>query len=377
MITTCPNCHTEFNIPDSAYRPGRKARCAICQHIFVLPAVAPVIPDLGSAAAMAGQPEQTPDTEAKLFHTPAAPDEPAAPDGPGQPIARNEQSAPPPAYGQPMQEAVQPASDDPAEGSAQPEKTPAEESAGSAFDEFLRAGMSEEQAPDSALREPKIFSDSELDAVLQETASRQTVTDSVSPDEGEHNAQKASGKGKRVFLALATLICLGGMVLGGYRVFLSFNSSSAGSEPAKQIVNIEPAALDKVRNLDITTSGVKYDYIRNQKLGPILVLEGRVTNKFSTPKDNITVEARLLNSKGVVIKSQRQICGVTLTPLQLTALGQNELANALNNRIEIMANNVNVMPGTDVPYMVVFIYPPDNAVEYEVSVVDAADPPEQ
>lgn len=37
MIITCPNCATQFEIPDEAYRPGRKARCSKCGHVFVLP----------------------------------------------------------------------------------------------------------------------------------------------------------------------------------------------------------------------------------------------------------------------------------------------------------------------------------------------------
>lgn len=37
MIVVCPNCETRFEIPEGAYRPGRKARCSSCGHVFVLP----------------------------------------------------------------------------------------------------------------------------------------------------------------------------------------------------------------------------------------------------------------------------------------------------------------------------------------------------
>ena len=37
MIITCLNCSTQFDIPDSEYRPGRKARCSQCRTIFSLP----------------------------------------------------------------------------------------------------------------------------------------------------------------------------------------------------------------------------------------------------------------------------------------------------------------------------------------------------
>jgi hypothetical protein len=61
--------------------------------------------------------------------------------------------------------------------------------------------------------------------------------------------------------------------------------------------------------------------------------------------------------------------------LQLSELGQKELDKALGDRIQIMSNNINVMPGVDVPFMVVFVFPPTDAVELEVSVIDASDPP--
>ena len=35
MIVSCSNCETKFEIPDDAYRPGRKARCSICGEVFV------------------------------------------------------------------------------------------------------------------------------------------------------------------------------------------------------------------------------------------------------------------------------------------------------------------------------------------------------
>ena len=61
---------------------------------------------------------------------------------------------------------------------------------------------------------------------------------------------------------------------------------------------------------------------------------------------------------------------------QLQVLGEQELEQALANKIDIMATNTNVLPGGEVPFMVVFYSPPDNAAEYGVKVIDARIPPE-
>ena len=57
--------------------------------------------------------------------------------------------------------------------------------------------------------------------------------------------------------------------------------------------------------------------------------------------------------------------------------GEQDIEQALANKIDIMATNTNVLPGGEVPFMVVFYSPPDNAAEFGVKVIDARIPPEK
>jgi translation elongation factor EF-G len=59
---------------------------------------------------------------------------------------------------------------------------------------------------------------------------------------------------------------------------------------------------------------------------------------------------------------------------QLQVLGEQDIEQALANKIDIMATNTNVLPGGEVPFMVVFYSPPDNAAEFGVKVIDAKVP---
>ncbi len=56
MIIACPNCGTKFNVPEEAYRPGRKSRCSNCLHIFPLPDAEELA--VSAKAAEQAQPER-------------------------------------------------------------------------------------------------------------------------------------------------------------------------------------------------------------------------------------------------------------------------------------------------------------------------------
>ena len=132
--------------------------------------------------------------------------------------------------------------------------------------------------------------------------------------------------------------------------------------------------VDLVKN--IALRGVRQYNISNEKLGNISVVEGKVVNGFNQPRELIRIEASLYDAAGNALVSKQQLAGTSLSLFQLQVLGEQELEQALANKIDIMATNTNVLPGGEVPFMVVFYSPPDNAAEYGVKVIDARIPPE-
>ena len=139
--------------------------------------------------------------------------------------------------------------------------------------------------------------------------------------------------------------------------------------PKKQ----DPVALVK----NIALRGVRQYNISNEKLGNISVVEGKVVNGFNQPRELIRIEASLYDSAGNALVSKQQLAGTSLSLFQLQVLGEQDIEQALANKIDIMATNTNVLPGGEVPFMVVFYSPPDNAAEFGVKVIDARIPPEK
>lgn len=317
MIVTCPNCETQFNLADELYVPGRKARCSVCSFVFILPALAaPGIP----AAAPAG-----------------------ASDAEHVSLDKMDTS------GSPDLESILAAEE-------------SEYEAEKAVDQPLPRELGDIEDYDARLK------------AMQKTKNKQ------------------GGCLKRLFLLLALFICLGGLGAGVYVIYFQGQIKLPFALPFELPFEIpgvvtktgdgeqsDPVAgrianIDKVK--DLLLIDVQHRYVQNVKLGPLVVITGKVRNNFSTPKEMIRVEASLLDKKGKALATQHQYCGVVVPDLQLQVLGQKELAQALDNRFDILANNINVQPGVEIPFMVVFVYPPSNMAEYTVVVSDVSDPPD-
>ena len=121
----------------------------------------------------------------------------------------------------------------------------------------------------------------------------------------------------------------------------------------------------------LTMKDVRQYYVNNEKMGKILVIEGRVVNEFPQPVSMITVEAVLYGQDQKVIASNRQTAGNQLTPLQLSVLDKEAMASRLADPEKEQGANVTLLPGASAPFMVVFDSPPNDVSEFYVAIVDA------
>ncbi len=185
----------------------------------------------------------------------------------------------------------------------------------------------------------------------------------------------APSRGRKIkkLLAVLGIVCLATLLgYGGYKVFSSFRGGKQTTAPAgptaaelAQQELAERLALKNVRQYMVTN---------NDKAGRMMVVEGKVINNFTVPKDLIKLEVTLYDDKGKALAVKEQYCGITLSLFQLQILSKKELEDALNNRLDILSNNTNILPKKDVPFITVFFNPPETAYELGVKIVDAKDP---
>ena len=135
----------------------------------------------------------------------------------------------------------------------------------------------------------------------------------------------------------------------------------------------EPAVPLEKKVEMLTMRNVRQFYVNNEKVGQVLVIEGKVVNEFPVSKELIQVEAALYGADQKILAAKKQLAGTALSLFQLQVLGEKELESFLNNKVEILTNNTNVPQGGEVPFMVLFYKPPQDVAEFGVKIVDVKD----
>jgi len=179
--------------------------------------------------------------------------------------------------------------------------------------------------------------------------------------------------------AAALLVVL--LIYGGWLVVSSFFGGKAEQADTVASKNQTSGQSDASRPTDqqeeyarlinsVSLDEIRQFLVDNLAVGKIMVVQGTAVNISDTSKDYITIETRILDMNNRVLLQQRQLCGVPLTLFQLQSLTANELKEALNNRITILTNNTNIPPGGKVPFVTVFVKPPEAMRSFDVRVID-------
>jgi len=342
MIVECPKCKSTYNLPDEKVESGdMKVRCTECKEVFT------------AAAARVPEPEQT---EPEAPEAPESGDaEPEAPDGLdalgealGEDVAKPEQDA----------EAEAPGDEAGEEDAPEPEGD-----AEAAGDE----GSEEEAAGDEAGD----------DAGVEDTGKAPSLDEgkgeALSFDIGGGAKEKKKLKikvGKKLGIILAAAVVV--LLLGGGAAWYFLSSGGAPATGLEALTEEDAEANEDVRNISL--KNIRQYYVDNDKAGRIFVVEGRAVNDFETPKGFIKIQADLFDEEGRVLGTHAFLCGNSLSLYQLQVLGEEEIQSALADQAGIASSNVDLGPGMEVPFMVVFFNPPESVREFMVKVIEAKDP---
>lgn len=326
MNVTCPQCNTIYRLPDEKVKPGAKLRCSVCRHIFTLP------------------------LEDKL--TAVAPRKFSEDDRSGS-MARNVGLELP---GQ--NEGVSSVSE---HGRL----------------EGLSLGGAGERASDMGKG---------LELSIDEPSSGR-----------EHSHVRHGGQGLRLdgsgsaetfggldmprkrrspIPTLVSLLVCVGLVAGSWWMWTNtpyLDGLKGVIAPYIGLETSDPSdPVSLVSQLELRD--VRQYQVKNEKLGQLIVIEGKVKNNFPTPRELIRLEAELYDSEGHMLISQQQLAGNSMSSFQLELLDKEELDKALNNKLDVVESNTNVLPGNEVPFTVVFVDPPAGASDYKVRIAEAAMP---
>jgi hypothetical protein len=96
------------------------------------------------------------------------------------------------------------------------------------------------------------------------------------------------------------------------------------------------------------------DWVQNQQAGRLYTIQGRVQNTYADARSYIRVTGRVFANGRKFQQAAKAYCGNLLTPEELATLSLADIQKRLSNRSGSNNSNVNVAPGKEVPFLVVF-----------------------
>ena len=107
-------------------------------------------------------------------------------------------------------------------------------------------------------------------------------------------------------------------------------------------------------------SSLKGEWVQNQQVGRLYIIQGRVKNDYKSSRSYIRVTGRVYANGRKFQRAAKAYCGNIVPTDELASLPLADIQQKLNNRMGLDNTNVNVAPGQEVPFMVVFgDLPPD------------------
>ncbi len=145
------------------------------------------------------------------------------------------------------------------------------------------------------------------------------------------------------------------------------------TEYVKQIPYVNQLMKPDMKNDgEITTSNINSRFVDNETSGRLFVITGTVKNEFSESRRFIQLTGRLFASGKALVKEETVYCGNTPTDIQLVQMELADISKRLSNRFGDNKSNVNVEPGQQLPFMVIFSDFPQDLEEFTIEVVGSS-----
>ena len=196
----------------------------------------------------------------------------------------------------------------------------------------------------------------------------------ASPDRSsgtKSTARDPRRSGRKMLLLLCLLLLLL-LLAGGYVYYPQLKASLPFLGGTSLPTSLSQKQDDALSDLSqITFTDVRQYMVDNEKIGKLLIIEGKAVNESRVPVEMVQIHSSIFNGQGEVLKSRTFYCGNTLSLFQLQVLNQQEMESALASKVGVLTNNSNLRPGQEVSFMTVFFNPPETMAEFSLKVVQA------
>jgi pilus assembly protein FimV len=180
---------------------------------------------------------------------------------------------------------------------------------------------------------------------------------------------------KRVSKPLVVLLILVLLAGGAYGTYVLLDYMNIEIPFLKQIPFIsdyfKPKVSDPTGSLKIDTLDVNSKFLLNVKEGKLFVITGRVKNGYSDVRRFIKINGKLYKKGKVLYQTETAFCGNVLSDIELSNMDLEAIKKRLLNRAGGNNSDMQIKPGGELPFMVVFSNLPEDLEEFSIEVASS------
>ncbi len=138
--------------------------------------------------------------------------------------------------------------------------------------------------------------------------------------------------------------------------------AAAGAAPSASAPDDPAGTL----NITFSPNNQNHYFRENAREGTLLIITGLVRNSYQTPRSFIHLRGRLISADGSTLADRYAYAGNILSEEDLATLPIGEIFSRLSIKGGQNGRNMNVAPGREAPFMLVFDKLPDGMTEYRI-----------
>ena len=121
----------------------------------------------------------------------------------------------------------------------------------------------------------------------------------------------------------------------------------------------------------IEITAVEQHYVRNLFVGNLRVIEGMAVNQSGLSLTRLEMKAELTDGMNNVLGERRTYAGNVISDTELTTLTEEEINRKMTNPQGYSGVNDRILPGGQIPFMIIWAFEPPGVAKTFVSVAGA------
>ena len=216
--------------------------------------------------------------------------------------------------------------------------------------EAVEAAVTEEMEPEFEVGESE-----EDDQIEEDVVDEEPLVEETTP-----------AKKRRISKSLVFLLILALLAGGSYGTYVLLDFMNIEIPFISDY--IKPKVSDPTGSLKIDTLDVNSKFLLNVKDGKLFVITGRVKNGYPDVRRFISINGRLYKKGKILAQTEKVFCGNILSDIELSNIELEAIKKRLSNRFGDNKSNMEIKPGGELPFMIIFSNLPEDLEEFSIEV---------